>query len=240
MSSCEAGFGIDSQSGVQNWLSRQRCEFSLIRYVPDPVKNEFVNIGVLLEERGRAGGGALYARLEPGTLRGSRCRYDDAGGAGGGDWAGGWPGMHERVWRRSRMRFRMRCRLTEAKACLAESFATELEEIDAAVCADGEAASARAGARDAAALQARMRTEFERAGVWESDAAAHQCGAVHAGGRSAAHRLRIPSEWRGADVSGGVAGGRCGRREGVGVFCGGFAGGRGAGGERDAGVDGDC
>ena len=27
---------------------RQRCEFSLIRYVPDPVKNEFVNIGVLL------------------------------------------------------------------------------------------------------------------------------------------------------------------------------------------------
>ncbi|HZD76529.1 MAG TPA: DUF3037 domain-containing protein, partial [Acidobacteriaceae bacterium] len=28
--------------------TRQRCEFSLIRYVPDPVKNEFVNIGVLL------------------------------------------------------------------------------------------------------------------------------------------------------------------------------------------------
>ncbi|HEY1808958.1 MAG TPA: DUF3037 domain-containing protein, partial [Acidobacteriaceae bacterium] len=24
------------------------CEFSLVRYVPDPVKNEFVNIGVLL------------------------------------------------------------------------------------------------------------------------------------------------------------------------------------------------
>jgi Protein of unknown function (DUF3037) len=27
---------------------RQQCDFSLIRYVPDPVKNEFVNIGVLL------------------------------------------------------------------------------------------------------------------------------------------------------------------------------------------------
>ena len=31
---------------------RQRCEFSLVRYVPDPVKNEFVNIGVLLRAAG--------------------------------------------------------------------------------------------------------------------------------------------------------------------------------------------
>lgn len=29
---------------------RKPCEFSLIRYVPDPVKSEFVNIGVLLRE----------------------------------------------------------------------------------------------------------------------------------------------------------------------------------------------
>ncbi len=27
---------------------RKQCEFQLVRYVPDPVKNEFVNIGVLL------------------------------------------------------------------------------------------------------------------------------------------------------------------------------------------------
>src|ERR1700721_1125583 len=27
---------------------RKQCEFQLIRYVPDPVRNEFVNIGVLL------------------------------------------------------------------------------------------------------------------------------------------------------------------------------------------------
>ncbi len=32
---------------------RQPCEFFLVRYVPDPVKNEFVNIGVLLREAGR-------------------------------------------------------------------------------------------------------------------------------------------------------------------------------------------
>ncbi|HEX3940610.1 MAG TPA: DUF3037 domain-containing protein, partial [Acidobacteriaceae bacterium] len=33
---------------------RKQCEFQLIRYVPDPVKNEFVNIGILL--RAAAGG----------------------------------------------------------------------------------------------------------------------------------------------------------------------------------------
>jgi hypothetical protein len=36
---------------------RKQCEFQLIRYVPDPVKNEFVNIGVLL--RAAAGGQPL-------------------------------------------------------------------------------------------------------------------------------------------------------------------------------------
>jgi len=31
-------------------IARKQCEFFLVRYVPDPVKNEFVNIGVLLRE----------------------------------------------------------------------------------------------------------------------------------------------------------------------------------------------
>lgn len=33
---------------------RIQCEFYLLRYVPDAVKNEFVNIGVMLREAGRA------------------------------------------------------------------------------------------------------------------------------------------------------------------------------------------
>ena len=33
---------------------RIQCEFFLLRYVPDAVKNEFVNIGVMLREAGRA------------------------------------------------------------------------------------------------------------------------------------------------------------------------------------------
>src|SRR5487761_1333899 len=32
---------------------RLQCEFFLVRYVPDTVKNEFVNIGVVLREAGR-------------------------------------------------------------------------------------------------------------------------------------------------------------------------------------------
>ena len=32
---------------------RLQCEFSLIRYVPDVVKGEFANIGVVLREAGR-------------------------------------------------------------------------------------------------------------------------------------------------------------------------------------------
>ncbi len=35
------------------------CEFFLIRYVPDPVKGEFTNIGVLLREAGRPDGAQL-------------------------------------------------------------------------------------------------------------------------------------------------------------------------------------
>ncbi len=34
---------------------RRACEFQLLRYVPDPVRNEFVHIGVLLRDAGAPG-----------------------------------------------------------------------------------------------------------------------------------------------------------------------------------------
>ncbi len=34
---------------------RRRCEFQLLRYVPDAVRNEFVHIGVILREQGEGG-----------------------------------------------------------------------------------------------------------------------------------------------------------------------------------------
>ena len=38
---------------------RLQCEFSLIRYVPDVVKGEYANIGVLVRESGRHGNAAV-------------------------------------------------------------------------------------------------------------------------------------------------------------------------------------
>ena len=66
---------------------RRECEFQLLRYVPDAVRNEYVHIGVILRERAaedRPGTdrGALYARLAPGALPRSGRRYGAAGGHG--------------------------------------------------------------------------------------------------------------------------------------------------------------
>src|ERR1700735_4984693 len=41
-------FGLRFGGKESRMTQRRRCEFQLIRYVPDPVRNEFVNIGVLL------------------------------------------------------------------------------------------------------------------------------------------------------------------------------------------------
>ena len=65
---------------------RVQCEFFLIRYVPDVVKGEFANIGVLLREAGRDESAWCALRgTGAGAMPGCRCRYRSAGGAGGGD-----------------------------------------------------------------------------------------------------------------------------------------------------------
>jgi hypothetical protein len=47
------------ESGV---AERMRCEFSLIRYVPDVVKGEFANIGVVLREAGSSSAEVKFTR----------------------------------------------------------------------------------------------------------------------------------------------------------------------------------
>src|SRR5271166_3751161 len=39
-------------SGMTNPDQRRSCQFHLLRYVPDAVRNEFVHIGVILREQG--------------------------------------------------------------------------------------------------------------------------------------------------------------------------------------------
>ncbi len=144
---------------------RERCEFSLIRYVPDPVKNEFVNIGVLL--RGEDGRAAVRFTRDWSRVR---CVDPDAdttmlealeaeiGRRLAEDAGAGVRSLEDALSNA--------VQLTEAKACLAESFATELEGLMQlyVLTAKRRRESRRTGR---AGLQARMRTEFERAGVWE-------------------------------------------------------------------------
>ena len=56
---------------------RMQCEFSLVRYVPDPVKNEFVNIGVLLREAATDAAAATVVRFTKDWAR-VRCVDPDA------------------------------------------------------------------------------------------------------------------------------------------------------------------
>ena len=155
--------GIDGQSGVQV-DDPAACEFSLIRYVPDPVKNEFVNIGVLL--RGEDARAAVRFTRDWSRVR---CMDPDADTAMlealEGEVGGGWRRMRGRAVASLEDSFSNAVQVTEAKACLAESFAAEMESL-MRLYVDSEAASARPE-HWTAAIQARMRTEFEQAGVWE-------------------------------------------------------------------------
>jgi hypothetical protein len=146
---------------------RQPCEFFLVRYVPDPVKNEFVNIGVLLREAGQPE--STIVRFTKDWSR-VRCVDPDADTA-----------MLEALETEVRRRllengqpvmrvledsFSNLLQITSSKACLAESIPAEIEQLMAlhVETRKREAVSRRSGR---AAIHARMRTEFERAGVWD-------------------------------------------------------------------------
>jgi hypothetical protein len=148
---------------------RQQCEFQLIRYVPDPVKNEFVNIGVLL----RAGKG------EPSILRFTRdwarvrCLDPDAD-------TEMLEALEIEIGQRLRSELVTHARpimglleeslsnglqISESKGYLAESFLAGIEDLMRRyVDTPRRERSQRRGGR--AALHAVMRTRFEEAGVW--------------------------------------------------------------------------
>jgi hypothetical protein len=146
---------------------RQPCEFFLVRYVPDPVKSEFVNIGVLLREAGRPESAVVRFTKDWSRVR---CVDPDADTA-----------MLEALEAEVRRRlleagqpvmkaledsFSNLLQITLPKACLAESVPAELEQLMALYVETRkrESAARRSGR---SAIHARMRTEFERAGVWD-------------------------------------------------------------------------
>jgi hypothetical protein len=153
---------------------RKQCEFFLIRYVPDAVKNEFVNIGVLLREA--AGAGVPNAPVLRFTRDWARVRCVDPEADTAmlealeselrtrlleGEQAGAKPvlGMIEDS-------FSNLLQVTEPKGCLAESMAAEIESLMRVYVESRKRESPRQRSGRAKIL-AGMRSGFEKAGVWE-------------------------------------------------------------------------
>ncbi len=156
---------------------RVPCEFFLIRYVPDVVKGEFVNIGVLLREASDSAQqrGALRSRIQF-TRDWSRVRCMDAE-ADVGLLEGVEQEMAERLRLGSTPHYAKdivelmqdslsnSLQMTEARPTLAENLATEMELLLRMYVEPIKVPRVRTKT-GRAALQATLRTEFERAGVW--------------------------------------------------------------------------
>ncbi len=199
---------------------RRICEFQLLRYVPDAVRNEYVHIGVILREQGSAepAGGAVYAGLAPGAVPGSGCRYGAAGRMESGTAADD----SGRSRRASLMRLldeslSLNVQMTAPKAYLAESLPAGMEEL-MRLYVEPPPRERLPRLRGRAAIQATMRREFEQAGVWDLLRKQIRGVGVHAAGRSAADRCGIPAERGDSHVSRGEPGAGRGDGQGAGVF----------------------
>ena len=153
---------------------RRACEFQLLRYVPDVVRNEYVHIGVILREQGSRG---PAGSPEPVLVRFTRdwrrvrCLDPDADTAL-------LEGMESELRRRFQAQpdgnlmrllnesLSLSVQMTESKAYLAESLPAGMDEL-MKMYVDPPPREHMPRLSGRAAIQARMRAEFERAGVWE-------------------------------------------------------------------------
>jgi hypothetical protein len=147
---------------------RRTCEFQLLRYVPDAVRNEYVHIGVILREQGSRE--AVQVRFTRDWRR-VRCLDPEADTA-----------LLESMESELRRRFQadpdgnlmrllseslsLNVQMTEPKAYLAESLPAGLEEL-MRLYVEPPARERAPRLSGRAAIQAKMRGEFERAGVWD-------------------------------------------------------------------------
>jgi len=156
-----------------------RCEFSLVRYVPDSVKNEFVNIGVVLRGPGTFEGSSPSAQLPTEEVRFTRdwarvrCVDPDADTE-----------MLEAMETEMRRRlgesetdrpsllktiddsFSHLLQITAARAFLAESLAAGMDAL-MRLYVEPRREKVRAALSGRAALVRSLRTHFEQAQVWD-------------------------------------------------------------------------
>lgn len=145
------------------------CEFFLIRYVPDAVKGEYTNIGVLLREAGRDE--SARVRFTRDWTR-VRCMDADAD-------IGLLEALEGEIDTRLRLgsadskpvvaviedTFSNSIQMTEARACLAENMVTELELLMQLYVEPLRVKQDRQRT-GRAVIAGAMRKQFERAGVW--------------------------------------------------------------------------
>ena len=152
---------------------RVPCEFFLIRYVPDVVKGEFVNIGVLLREAGADANLRAQVRF---TRDWSRVRCMDADAD-----LSLLEALEQEIAARLRLGTSPRdpktvmevledtlsnsLQMTEAKATLAENMATEMELLLRLYVEPIKVPKVRLKS-GRTAIAAAMRTEFEKVGAW--------------------------------------------------------------------------
>ena len=152
----------------------RRFEFFQVRYVPDTVKNEFVNIGVLVREAGDERGGETLVRF---TRDWQRVRCLDPGAD---------TSMLERLEADLRQRLASTeegakpflvqmldswsntLQISDAKACLAENLATAMDTQMRFFVERRKRESllvSRGSRRES--IRRMMQREFERVGVWD-------------------------------------------------------------------------
>ncbi|MGH9563670.1 MAG: DUF3037 domain-containing protein [Terracidiphilus sp.] len=156
---------------MDSQFQRRACEFQLLRYVPDAVRNEYVTIGAILREAGTDGEPARCEIQFTRDWRRVRCLDPDADTAL-------LESMESELRRRlaeepngKLMRIldeslSLNVQMTEPKAYLAESMPAGMEEL-MRMYVEPQARGRVSRLSGRAAIHTRMRTEFERAGVWD-------------------------------------------------------------------------
>lgn len=148
---------------------RVPCEFFLIRYVPDAVKGEYTNIGVLLREAGREETARVRFTRDWGRVR---CMDADAD-------TGLLEALEGEIDTRLRLgatnnkpvvaviedTFSNSIQMSEARACLAENMVTELELLMQLYVEPLRVKQERRRT-GRAVIAGVIRKQFERAGVW--------------------------------------------------------------------------
>jgi hypothetical protein len=150
----------------------KQCEFFLLRYVPDAVKDEFVNIGVVLVEPGANGAGFAEVRFTRDWQR-VKC-LDPAADIEMLE------GLEDDL--RARLRevgraeflnainesFSNLLQLSPAKACLTESLADEIGRLAEMYLERVRRPAGKGAAAGRQLILRHMREAFEQAGVWQA------------------------------------------------------------------------